>query len=111
MIVPGVVITSGRIDVTASAGNVPAYISQGFGFEADNSLCIDTDAPAGAIWNKGFRLSAAGALYGTTTAAADDVWLGGIRVSALGQVVYEAAAAVNAANGDPYTANGRLAVI
>jgi len=110
MIVPGTVISSGRIDITASSGNVPAYVSQGFGFESDHSLCVDTAVPAGDIFVKGFRISANGALYGTTSANASDVWLGGLRCSALGQVVYESAAAVDAANGDPITSNGRLAI-
>lgn len=100
MIVPGTSLTNGRVDITASGGQVPDYISQGFGFMDDGSLAIDTDAPAGAIFVKGFRISANGALYGTTSTAGTDVWIGGLRCTATGAVVYENAAATAAVNGE-----------
>lgn len=112
MLVPGMTFSSGKVDITAGSGTTPDYVNQGFGFMTDGSLAVDTDVPAGDIWNAGRRLSAAGALYGTTTAAADDVWLAGIRFSALGQLVYEAAAAATYQNGNPQTAtNFRFATV
>jgi hypothetical protein len=110
LIVPGESFTDGRLNITASNGQAPDYLSQGFGFMDDGSLAVDTDTPAGSIWNKGFRLNATGAVYGTTSTAGSDVWIGGLRVSTAGAVVYEDAAAVGAVNGDPYTSNARLSV-
>ncbi len=75
----------------------------------DNSLAVDTNAPAGSLYRAGIRQSAAGAFYCTTSAAGTDNWVGGIRVSNVGQIVYEAAAAVSFQNGDPATSNGRFA--
>lgn len=109
MFAPGSVFSSGRVDITASAGNVPSFLNQGVGFEADGSLCVDTDAPSGDNYKAGIRLSSAGAVYGTTSTAGSDVWVEGIRVSALGQLIYEAAAATAFQNGNPQTSNGRFA--
>lgn len=111
MLAPGGTFSSGRLDVTASAGNEPAVFSNGFGWESDGSLTIDTDAPAGSNFNAGFRTSAAGALYGTTSSNASDVFLQGLRVSADGAVVFESAAASTFDNGNGITANGFLAVV
>lgn len=74
------------------------------------NLAIDTNAPAGATYEKGFRISAAGALYGTTVQAGTDSWVEGIRVSAIGQIVYESANAAGFASGNPVTAAGNFAV-
>lgn len=110
-IAPGMSFSAaGRINVTAGAATAPAVISNGVGFMADGTLAIDTDAPAGNRYDAGFRLSSAGAIYGTTSPNADDVLLGGLRITQTGAVVYEAAASVLVVNGNPITANGRLAV-
>lgn len=109
MLVPGMVFSSGRVDITAGAGQTPDYINQGVGFMNDGSLVVDTNAPAGSIFYGGLRLSATGAVYGTTSANASDVWNSGIRMSATGQLVYEAAAVTAFQNGNPITSNGRFA--
>ena len=109
MLAPGGTFSSGRLDITASAGNVPSVFSQGFGWESDGSLCVDTDAVSGSIWNGGFRMTAAGAVFGTTSANASDVWIQGIRVSSGGAIVYEAAAVTSYSNGNGFTSNGRIA--
>jgi len=111
MLAPGGTFSSGRLDITASAGNVPAVFSNGFGWESDGSLCVDTNAVSGSIWNGGFRMTAAGAVFGTTSVAGSDVWIGGVRVSTGGAVVYEVAAQSTFDNGNGITANGRLAVV
>lgn len=111
MLAPGGTFSSGRLDITAAAGNVPAVFSQGFGWEADGSLCVDTNAVSGSIWNGGFRMSAAGAVFGTTSVAGTDVWIQGVRCSVDGAIVYEVAAAATYDNGNGITANGRLAVV
>lgn len=111
MLAPGAVFTSGRLDITAGAGQVPDRIVQGIGRMNDGSIAVDTDAPTGSYYCGGFRVSAAGALYGTTSTNAADVWNQGVRVSSAGQVVYEAAAATAYQNGNPQTSNGRLATI
>lgn len=111
MIAPGLTISGGRISVTAGAATAPALINQGYGFMANGSLAIDTDAAAGANYGAGFRLSAAGAIYGTTSTAGTDTVNQGLLMSITGQVIYESAAATLVVNGNPITANGRLAVI
>jgi hypothetical protein len=111
VLAPGSTFATDRLDITASAGNVPAVIVNGWGFESDGSLCVDTNAVAGSIWMGGFRKTATGAVYGTTSVAGSDVWIEGVRVSVDGAVVYESAAATTFDNGNPKTANGRLAVI
>jgi len=111
MLAPGGTFSSGRLDITASAGNVPTVFSNGFGWESDGSLCVDTNAAAGTIWNGGFRMTAAGAVYGTTTATdATDKWIAGVRVSEAGAIVYESAAQASFCNGNGITSNGRLAI-
>jgi hypothetical protein len=108
-IAPGMSFTADRINVTAGAATAPNNISNGVGFMSNGNLAIDTDAPAGNRYDAGFRLSALGAIYGTTTPNADDVLLGGLRITQVGAVVYEAAAMTIVVNGNPITANGRLA--
>lgn len=110
MLAPGSVFSSGRVDITAGAGQTPDYFNQGVGFMDDGSLAIDTNAPAGSIFRAGIRQSAAGAFYGTTSVNGTDVWVGGIRVSASGQIVYESAAPTSFQNGNPVTSNGRFAI-
>jgi hypothetical protein len=105
MLVPGMVYSSGRVDITAGAGQTPDYISQGFGFMNDGSLAVDTDAPTGSNYTKGFRQSAVGALYGTTSRNATDVYDEGIRRSTSGQIVYELAAATAYSSRNPVTSN------
>lgn len=111
MLAPGMSFASSRVNTTIGSGTAANFINQGIGFMSNGDLAIDTDAPAGTNFKGGIRLNSTGAIYGTTTAAAGDVWVEGIRVSSLGQVVYEAAAATFFNNGNPFTSNGRLAVI
>lgn len=111
MIAPGLKITSGRVNITAGAGQAPNSINQGFGFMNDGSLAVDTNAPSGGNFINGLAVSAAGAVFGTTTASGTDVWNSGVRMSATGQLVYELAAAVDASNGNPITSNGRFAAV
>lgn len=75
----------------------------------DGSLAVDTDVPAGSTFCKGFRLNASGAVYGTTTPTGSEQYIEGIPVTPSGQLLYEAAATVTFASGNPMTANGRLA--
>lgn len=111
MLVPGLTFGAGsRVAATIGAGTTPNFFSQGVGFMTGGNLAIDTSAPAGSSYRGGIRMSSAGAVYGTTSVSGTDIWFGGLRISALGQLVYEAAAATNYANGNPITANGRLAV-
>jgi hypothetical protein len=100
----------GRVAATIGAATTADFYSGGFGFKTGGNLAIDTNAPAGNIFEKGLRLSAAGALYGTTVQAGTDAWIEGIRVSSLGQIVYESANAANFASGNPVTAAGNFAV-
>lgn len=111
MLTPGLLFSSGRVDITAGAGQTPDFISGGFGFMNDGSLAIDTDAAAGTLYVKGIRVNAAtGAAYGTTSSNASDLHIEGIRISADGAIVYESAAVDHFASGNPVTANGRFAV-
>lgn len=110
MLVPGVIFTSSRVDITAGAAQTPDFFNQGFGFMSDGTLAVDTDAPAGSNFTKGFRQSAAGAVYGTTSANSTDLWIEGIRISTAGQIVYESAATVEFSSRNPITSNGRFAV-
>lgn len=103
--------SSDRVTVTAGLGTVPAVISGGYGFMANGSLAIDTDVPAGNNYDAGIRMSAAGAVYGTITSDPSDVIVNGLRITQTGAVVYESAATTLVVNGNPLTANGRLAVI
>lgn len=111
MLAPGMVFNgAGSVDITAGAATTPAFFNQGVGFMADGSLAVDTDAPAGDIWDGGIRQSAAGAFYGTVTPDPTDVFLrGGVRVSAIGQLVFEAAAPAAFNNGNPVAASGLFA--
>lgn len=111
MLTPGLLFSSGRVDVTAGAAQTPDFISGGFGFMNDGSLAVDTDAAAGSSYVKGLRMNASGAVYGTTSANSDDLHLEGVRISTAGAIVYESAAADHYASGNPVTANGRFAVI
>lgn len=111
MIVPGSVFTSGRLDITAGAGQTPNFFNQGFGFMNDGSLAVDTNVPTGSFFTKGLRQSAAGALYGTTSSSSNDLYLEGVRISPSGQIVYESAAATGYSSRNPVTANSRLGVI
>ena len=111
MLVPGIPTTAGAFRATAGAATPVAFINQGFGFTAAGVLAIDTDAPTGSIYYKGFRMNpATGAVYGTTSTSGSDAYLEGIRVTTLGQIVYEAAAPVAFASGNPVTATPALAV-
>lgn len=111
MIIPGAPMTSGRLDVTISAGPTASRQAQGgFGLAADGTVAMDSNAPSGALWLKGFRVNATGCLFQTTATDVSDVWVAGIRCTAVGAIVTEAAAAVGAVNGDPFTANGLLAI-
>ncbi len=111
MLAPGIALSSGRYDITASAApTATAWFQGGFGKGANDVLLVDTNAPAGSLWIKGFRVNATGCIYGTTSTAGTDIWVSGLRCSSAGAIVYEVAAAVAAVNGDPVTANGRLAV-
>lgn len=105
MLVPGVTFVSGRVDITAGAGQTPDYINQGFGFMNDGSLAVDTNAPAGTSYVKGFRMNASGAVYGTTSRNSDDVYHEGIRRATSGALVYELAAATNYSSRNPVTSN------
>ncbi len=111
MLVPGLVFTSGRVDITAGAAQTPDFINQGFGFMDDGSLAVDTDAVDGNDYYKGFRMSAAGAVYGTTSRNASDVYHEGIRRSTSGQLVYESAAATAYSSRNPVTSNNAFGVI
>jgi hypothetical protein len=111
VLTPGLTFGAGsRVAATIGAGTTPDFLSEGFGFMNGGNLAIDTNAPAGNVYEKGLRLSAVGALYGTTAQAASDAWVEGIRVSSLGQIVYESANAANFASGNPVTAAGNFAV-
>lgn len=111
MIAPGMTINSnGRIECTIGAGTTPNFFNQGVGFMTNGELAIDTNAPSGSNYRNGIRQSSAGAFYGTTSTAGTDIWIGGLRVSASGQLVYEVANGTQYVNGNPLTANGRLAV-
>lgn len=111
MLVPGMTFVSGRVFITAGAGQSPDFINEGIGFMNDGSVAVNTDAPGATVqFDGGIALSPAGAVYGTTSQNATDVWVnGGIRVSAAGQLVYESAAAVDYNNGNPLTAAGNFA--
>lgn len=112
MIAPGMTFSSGRVTVTAGAGQVPDYINEGIGFMNNGSLAVDTNAPGATVQSDaGLAISPTGAIFGTTSQAGTDVWISGFRVSAAGQLVYEAAAAVNYNNGNPLTSAGNFATI
>lgn len=111
MLAPGMAFDgAGSVDITAGAAQVPNFFNEGVGFMNDRSLAVDTDAPAGSLFDGGIRLNAAGAMYGTTVVAATDVFNRSVRISALGQLVYEVAAPAGFNNGNPITATGALAV-
>lgn len=101
---------NGRLDVTLAPDHVADHhTSGGFGLAADGTVATDSNAPVGEFRIKGFRVNETGCLYQSTTTSATDVWVAGIRCTVDGVIVTEAAAAVGAVNGDPFTANGRLA--
>ncbi len=108
---PGIALTSGKYDITASSGpTATAWFQGGFGKGASDVLLVDTAAPSGALWIDGFRVNATGCIFGTTSTASDDIWVAGLRCSKEGAVVYEVAAVTQWVNGNPITANGRLSV-
>lgn len=110
MLTPGIALSSGRFDITASAGpTATAWFQGGFGKGANDVLLVDTDTPAGSLWIEGYRVNTTGCIYGTTSANSTDLWVHGLRVSAAGAIVYEAAAPTHWVNGNPITSNGRLA--
>lgn len=111
MLVPGLVYSSGRVDITAGAGQAPNFFNQGFGFMNDGSLAVDTNAPAGSVYVKGFRISASGAVYGTTSRNASDVYEEGIRRATSGAIVYEVAAATGYSSRNPVTSNNAFGAI
>lgn len=111
MLAPGMTVNaSGRISVTMGAGTVPAFFNEGWGFMANGSLALDTDAPTGDVWQRGFRKSPAGALYANTVTAGSDVYIDGLRVSTGGRLRVEAANGASYVNGTPLTAAGLVAV-
>lgn len=110
MLAPGMTITGAQIVTTASAGQVPDYLSQGIGFMNDGSLALDTDTPDGSTYRAGIRQNADGAFYVTTDTDGSDVWIGGLRVSALGQLVAAEDTATIYVNGNPLASTGALAV-
>lgn len=110
MLAPGSVFGSGKIGITAAAAQAPDFFNEGVGFMNNGGLAVDTGAPAGSLYRAGVRQNAAGAFYGTTSTAGTDIWVGGLLLSILGQIVYEDAASTFYSNGNPLTANGRLAV-
>lgn len=110
-IAPGLTISSGRVSITAGAGQVPNFISQGVGFMNNGSLALDTNAVAGNVQDNGFAMNASGALYGTLSTAGTDDYQAGARRSAAGAVVYVVGAATQYGNGNPQGANGELACI
>jgi hypothetical protein len=78
----------------------------------NGSLALDTNAPAATPgFDQGIAQNASGAYHATVTPNATDVWIAGVRVSALGQLVIENAAQTGFSNGNPITANGRLAAV
>lgn len=105
MLVPGMTYVSGRVDITAGAGQTPDFINQGFGFMNDGSLAVDTNAPSGTNYVKGFRTNANGAVYGTTSRNATDVYEEGVRRATTGALVYELAAATGYSSRNPVTSN------
>lgn len=107
----GLTISGGRVSITAGAGQVPNFLNQGVGFMNNGSLALDTNAPAGGIYNNGFAVSANGALYGTTVLSGTDDYQAGARRSAAGAVVYVVGAATQVNNGNPQDAAGTLACI
>ena len=110
MLAPGTTFSASRAFVTAGAALQANFINEGVGFMNDGSLAIDTDPPAGNVWDGGVRQNASGSIYGTTATAGSDVYIRGLRHSAIGQLIYESAAAVAFNNGDPLTSNGLFAV-
>lgn len=110
MLAPGMTFDgAGSVRITAGAATTPAFFNEGVGFMADGSLAVDTDAPAGNIYDGGIRLNAAGAMYGTTGLALTDVFNRSVKCSILGQLVYEVFAPSRYNNGNPVTNTGALA--
>jgi hypothetical protein len=109
---PGVTISAaGRLFATIGPGTVANFYNQGIGLMANQSVAMDTNAPAGTIFNDGYAVSANGALYvKVATQLATDVWVGGLRTSILGQIIVESADAVTYCNGNGITAAGNLSV-
>lgn len=104
MLAPGMVFDgAGSVDITAGAATAPDFFHGGVGFMNDLSLAVDTDAPAGDVWDGGIRLSPAGAMYGTVAVDPTDVWTRSVRISVIGQLVYEVGAPVGFNSGNPYT--------
>jgi hypothetical protein len=110
MLVPGVIFSSGRVDITAGAGQTPDFINQGFGFMSDGSLAVDISAPSGDFYYKGFRMSSVGAVYGTVSTDPSDVYHEGIRRTTEGLLVMEVADPIAFSSGNPVTANFAFAV-
>ena len=109
MFVPGVLFSSGRVDITSGNGQAADFRGPGgFGFMNDGTLAVDTAAPSGSRFIKGFLVNSSGAVFGTTTPNASDTWIEGVRVSSAGAIVFEAAAATGYASGNPVTSNGRF---
>lgn len=112
MLVPGMVFgAGGRIAATIGLDTVADFISQGFGFNNNGNLSLDTDVPNPVSFTKGIAQNASGAAYAIiATQLATDTFVEGIRVSALGQIVIESADAAGFASGNPITAAGNFAV-
>jgi hypothetical protein len=112
MLAPGISFNGTQVMVTAGAATTAAVINGGYGFMANGSLALDTDAPAGNSYaGFGIRLNTTGALYATLTSDPSDVICGGLRVTQTGALVYEVAAATHIEQGNPMTANDRFAVV
>lgn len=111
MLVPGVIFSSGRVDITSGAAQTPDFINQGFGFMNDGTLAVDTNAPSGGAFYKGFAMSSSGAVFGTTARSGTDVFHEGIRRTTTGQLVFESAAATNYSSRNPTTSNDAFGVI
>lgn len=102
----------GRIAATIGLATVADFISQGFGFNTNGNLSLDTTVvPVPVSFTKGIAQNASGAAFAiVATQQATDTFVEGIRVSALGQIVIESADAAGFASGNPITAAGNFSV-
>lgn len=111
MLSPGATLSAtGRLFATIGVGVVPDFINQGIGYKANGSVCLDTAAPSGGLFDDGLAMNLAGSLYATLTPAGTDTYVSGLRVSNLGQLVIESADATTYSNGNGITAAGNLSV-
>lgn len=108
---PPLTISGGRVSITAGAGQVPNFISEGVGFMNNGSLALDTNAVAGNNYDNGFAMNASGALYGTLSLAGTDDYQAGLRRSAAGALVYFVGVPTAFSSGNPIGINGELACV